>query len=371
MAAEGRSGGCLQATLRFVVNTGAEMTRRFIASRLAALVALAAAAMPAVGFATPAATAASARSAAVTDPVVNIYTTLGYQNSAAAGTGIVISKSGLVLTNNHVIRGATTLRATNVGNGRTYTATVLGYSVGSDVALLQLKNASNLPTATIGGTVKVGAHVSAYGNGNGAGGVPAEASGVVRALSRSITASDGEGGSERLTGLIQTNVPLEPGDSGGPLVDVNGRVVGMNTAASTGFRLDYSSTATTAFAIPIARAMTIAKLIQQGKTTATVHVGPTAMLGVSIQSPDFNGFGGSGASGALVANVVPGSPAEQAGIVPGSLITVFGARRITSPADLSGAMLRHAPNDAVAVTWVDELGSRARATVHLAAGPPQ
>src|SRR5262249_50715079 len=162
-----------------------------------------------------------------------------------------------------------------------------------------------------------------------------------RAVGRSITASDGQGSGERLTGLIQTNVGLEPGDSGGPLVDSNGRVVGMNTAASTGFRFNFSQTSTQAFAIPIARALAVVKQIQQGRTTATVHVGPTAMLGVSVQSPDFGGFGGSGSSGALVANVVPGSAADRAGISAGSLITSLGARRINSPDELSSAMLRH------------------------------
>src|SRR5262249_45372624 len=157
-----------------------------------------------------------------------------YQGSAAAGTGIVIGSSGLVLTNNHVIRGATTLHAKDVGNGRTYTAKVLGYSVAADVALLQLQNASGLATAQIRGAGKTGRAVTAYGNGGGAGVDADGAPGKVRATGRSITASDGQGSGERLTGLIQTDVGLEPGDSGGPLVDSNGRVVGMNTAASTG-----------------------------------------------------------------------------------------------------------------------------------------
>jgi S1-C subfamily serine protease len=302
---------------------------------------------------------------------VTIYTKLAYQGSAAAGTGIVIDSSGLVLTNNHVIKGATTLHATDLGNGRTYTATVLGYSVAADVALLQLQNASGLATATTGGPAKVGASVTAYGNGGGNGVDPAGAPGKVRALGRSITASDGQGSGERLTGLIQTDVGLEPGDSGGPLVDSNGRVVGMNTAASTGFRFDYSQTSAQAYAIPIARALAIAKQIQHGKSTATVHVGPTAMLGVSVQSPDFNGFGGFGANGALVADVIPGSPADRAGISAGSLITSVGARRINSAADLSSAMLRHAPTETVAITWLDELGNQSRGNARLTAGPPQ
>src|SRR4051812_13928652 len=290
------------------------MTFRSIRLWLAVLATVVAAvAAPAAGVAAPTAPASTARAALATDSVVTIYTKLGYQEGAAAGTGIVINPSGVVLTNNHVIRGAVTFRVTVVGTGRTYSAKVLGYSVSADVALLKLANASGLPMAAIGGPVKVGTAVTAYGNGGGNGVDTAGAPGSVRGVGRSITASDGEGGSERLKGLIQTDVGLEPGDSGGPLVDENGRVVGMNTAASTSFRFSYGDQASTeAFAIPIARALAIAQHIQTGTTNATVHVGPTAMLGVRVQAPDFSGFGGYGASGALVANVLPNSPASRA-----------------------------------------------------------
>ena len=193
----------------------------------------------------------------------------------------------------------------------------------------------------------------------------------MRAVGKSITASDGEGSSERLNGLIQTDVGLEPGDSGGPLVDAAGRVVGMNVAASTGFQLNYKQVSTQAFAIPIARALSIAKQIQTGETTATVHVGPTAMLGVSVRPTDMNGFGDFGTAGAAVMSVLPNSPAAKAGISAGSVITMVGAKRISTPEDLSRAMLRLAPKDNVGITWLDELGRRANATVSLAAGPPQ
>ena len=300
----------------------------------------------------------SARDARST--VVNIYTTLGYQGSAAAGTGIVIGSSGLVLTNNHVIRGSTQVRVTVVGNGRTYKAKVLGYSVGSDVALLQLSNASGLQTAPIGGSVSVGQAVTALGNAGGSGRtIPAP--GRVTATGRSITANDDEGGSERLTGLIATDAALQPGDSGGPLVDSAGRVIGMDTAGSTSFQ--FQQTSTKGYAIPIAKALAVAKQIQTGQASATVHIGPTAMLGVSIQPSD--GYG------ALVTSVVSGSPAESAGIVPGVLITALGGKRISTLADLSSVMLRHKPNDNVAVTWQDEYGSGLRATIRLASGPPQ
>ena len=159
------------------------MTRRTLASRVAFLQLLATAILSAVGLSSPLAIGAQTRRT-TTDAVVTIYTKLAYQGSAAAGTGIVIGSNGLVLTNNHVIRGATTLRATDLGNGRTYTATVLGYSVSADVALIKLKNASGLQTATIGGATKVGDAVTAYGNGGGNGVDPTGVSGTVRGLAK-------------------------------------------------------------------------------------------------------------------------------------------------------------------------------------------
>src|SRR5262245_10773584 len=129
---------------------------RSLRARLALLaVLIVALTASAVGLA-PVATGTSTRASAGTDAVVAISTKLGYQGSAAAGTGIVIDPSGLVLTNNHVIRGATVLRGTVIGTGRTYTATVLGYSVKADVALLKLQNASGLPAVTIGGEAAIG-----------------------------------------------------------------------------------------------------------------------------------------------------------------------------------------------------------------------
>src|SRR5437870_5118992 len=170
--------------------------------------------------------------------VVDVTTNLAYQNGAAAGTGIVLTPSGEVLTNNHVIRGATTIRVIDPSTGRGYAATVVGYSIASDVAVLRLRGAAHLRAAALGNSssVKVGDRVTALGNAGGAGGRPDPAPGRVTGLGRSIVATDGEGRSEQLVGLIRIDAALRPGDSGGPLVSAAGRVVGMNTAASVGFR---------------------------------------------------------------------------------------------------------------------------------------
>ena len=171
------------------------------------------------------------------DPgLVDIVSTLGYQNAEAAGTGQVVTSSGEVLTNNHVIDGSTSIKATDIGNGRTYTAKVVGYDQTDDIAVLQLQGASGLATVSFGNSSQVtaGQNVVALGNAGGKGGTPSVAAGTVTALNQSITASDeGSGSSENLTGMIETNANIQPGDSGGPLVDTGGQVVGIDTAAST------------------------------------------------------------------------------------------------------------------------------------------
>src|SRR6202011_639954 len=197
----------------------------------------------------------------------------GLQQAPSAGTGIVLTSNGEVLTNNHVIQGATSIKVTDVGNGQTYTATVVGYDASHDVAVLQLQNASGLTTASLGNSssVQAGDNVVALGNAGGTGGTPSVATGTVTALNQSITASDQASGvSEQLTGLIQTNANIQPGDSGGPLVNSYGQVIGMDTAASTGYTFQSQGQAgqTQAYSIPINEATSIAQQIEAGTTSA-------------------------------------------------------------------------------------------------------
>jgi S1-C subfamily serine protease len=169
--------------------------------------------------------------------LVDINTNLSYEGASAAGTGIVLSATGEVLTNNHVIDGATSISVTDIGNGKTYNAHVVGYNRTSDVAVVQMEQASGLSVASTSTTpAVVGQSVVALGNAGGAGGQPSVAGGSITALNQAITASDGGSGgnSENLTGLIETNANIQPGDSGGALSDVKGHVIGINTAASTG-----------------------------------------------------------------------------------------------------------------------------------------
>ena len=314
--------------------------------------------------------ASSDRSAAsVDDGIVDITTNLAYENAAAAGTGMVLTSSGEVLTNNHVIRGATTIRVTDPSTGKKYSATVVGYDLAADVAVLQLRGASGLNTVSLGdsSTVKVGEAVTALGNAGGVGGTPIAAPGTVTALGQSITASDGGGTSERLTGLIGTNAGVQPGDSGGPLVDASGQIVGMDTAASAGFA--FQSGGSEAYAIPINRALAIAKQIEAGRS-ATAHTGATAFLGIEVQAADYY-LRGQTVSGAVVAGVVRSSPAERAGLAYGDVIVSLNSHTISSPTTLTTLLQKESPGSKVQIRWVDRFGNGHTAHVTLASGPPQ
>ena len=206
----------------------------------------------------------SAIASQVDPALVDIDTTLA-QGGATAGTGMVLTSSGLVLTNNHVIENASTINVQVIGSQRTYSATVLGYSVTDDVALLQLQNASGLKTVTTGNSsnLSVGQPVVAIGNAGGTGGTPTAVGGTITALNQTITAGDAGTLSETLNGLIETNADIQPGDSGGALVNTSGKVVGMNTAAA-----QTNGTSTNqGYAIGINQALSLANQIKSGRAS--------------------------------------------------------------------------------------------------------
>jgi S1-C subfamily serine protease len=318
-----------------------------------------------------AAALAFARGKPIGSGVVVIETNLAYEGGAAAGSGMVLTSSGTVLTNNHVIAGATTVKVVVPSTRHSYTARVVGYSRTADVAVLRLQGASNLKTISVSSSsAAVGESVRAVGNAGGTGSLTS-ARGTITGLGRSIVASDEQGSSEQLTGLIETNAGVQPGDSGGPLLDTAGKVVGMDTAASASS--SYASEGSDAYAIPIGKALAIAKDIVTGKASATVHVGATAFLGVEVEAAGdgYGGYGYAGTAGALIAGVVPGGPAASAGLEAGDLITAIDGHAVSSPSQVSPVILAKKPGAKVTVTYLGQNGGSYATTVKLGTGPAQ
>jgi S1-C subfamily serine protease len=348
--------------------TGSERSDRSVAAWRLRLVAFVAGGLALIGVIAGVALARTGAGASPTGTgVVVINTTVGDQG-AAAGTGMVLTSSGEVLTNNHVIRGATSIRVVIPGTSRTYAAKVVGYDVADDVAVIQAVGASNLKTVSTAATskVSVGDAVTAVGNANGTGTLTAS-KGSVTGVRKSIVVSDDQGGSESLSGLIETNAGLQPGDSGGPLVNSAGKVIGMDTAASSSFVA--RSSASDGYAIPIGKALTIAKQIESGQSSTRVHVGATPFLGIAVQ-PAF-ARGGYSSAGVLVAGVVSGGPADSAGISAGDLITAIDGHTITSRSSLTSRLLTKMPGAKVTVTYTDQFGAGHSVRVTLGSGPPQ
>jgi S1-C subfamily serine protease len=320
--------------------------------------------------------------AAHVDPgLVDVNTTVDYGRARGAGTGMVLTPGGVVLTNNHVIDGATSISVTDVGNGKTYRAYVVGYDQSRDVAILRLSGAAGLRTVTVAPSARVaaGQKVVGIGNAGGVGGTPSYAGGTVTATGQNITAADDlTGTSERLTGMIGTNANIQAGDSGGPLVNTAGQVIGMDTAGGQGPQVTAQQTGD-GFAIPIGVAEHIATQLLDAQPAAGVHAGPTAFLGIQIaesgtgRSGSGNGFGGTPApvSGVRIAGVVPGDPAARAGLSAGDVITSVGGHPVSSQSSLQHVIVNDLhPGQSVAIGYTTRAGQQHSVSVILASGPP-
>ena len=338
--------------------------------------------------------------AGVRPGVVIINTTLQYDSEQAAGTGMVINSSGLVLTNNHVIEDSTSVTATVPATGKTYPATVLGYDKTGDIALIRLRGASGLTTVPIANSsaVKAGEAVVALGNAGGQNSVTV-ATGQVTALDQTVTASDEAGAttSETLHGMFQTNADIVAGDSGGPLAGAGG-VIGMDTAGNDA---GYQEQAV-GYAIPVNTALSVARQIAAGRASSAVAIGYPPFVGIFVgsgsdsstqdqaqQAQQQYGSGGSSAcsasnagltapstiapvnSGVLVDGTICGGPANQAGLTGGAVITAVNGLSTGSPDRLSVVLARFHPGDTISVTWVSPAGQRTTSSIRLAAGPPQ
>lgn len=293
--------------------------------------------------------------------VVNIDAKMSYQSAVGSGTGIVLDPRGVVLTNNHVIAGATGLTAVSVANGQSYDVDVLGFDRAHDVAVLQLRGADGLPPANIGDSsrVAIGDPVVAMGNAGGHGGAPSAEPGRVTGLNQTVSAADElTGTTETLTNMIKADTAIRPGDSGGPMVNAAGQVIGMNTAASDSYK--FSQPGGEGYAIPINQALAIAGQIRAGVASASVHVGETAFLGVGVA--DDNGS-------ARVLQVLDGTPAAASGLAKDDVITSVNGQRVASATDLTGVLDQRRPGDTVTLTWRNPNGAEHRADVILVPGP--
>jgi S1-C subfamily serine protease len=338
---------------------------------------------------------------AVAPGIVDVDANLPYLDETAEGTGFVINATaGLVLTNNHVIDGATSVTVTPVASGRRYRARILGYDRSDDVALLQLPDATGLKAVVIGDSshVIVGTPVLAIGNEGGQGGSPTVAPGVISSLDRTIKATDQTAGLiETLYGMLQTNADIRPGDSGGPLADAAGQVIGIDTAAG-------GSTVYSGYAIPIRQALSIANRIAAGRGSAAIQIGLPGFLGALVPdsgsadprlqasqqerragSVSSSSRGGCitgntttvpdriapARSGALVDGVLCGSVAASAGLFAGDVITSAGGRAVATPGSLTALLNRYRPGQAVSFAWVSPGGGLHTALMTLGTGPAQ
>ena len=307
---------------------------------------------------------------AVSPTIVNID--ISHESGAqGAGSGIIISESGRVLTNNHVIEGAVEIQVEIGVTGDTYEAEVLGYDVADDIALLQLIDAPRLAAAVIGdpSAVRVDDPIIAIGNAEGRFGVPTVVSGYVSDVSETIVAGGGGGNSQTLRRLIEVQADIVAGDSGGALINAAGEVIGVNAAAevSRGRFPNGQRTGGTGYAIPIDRAIEIADQIDDGDESNGVYVGAKrALVGVGLERDGSL----AGASGAGVAEVQDGGAANDAGIQAGDVIVSIDGVAVDSGDELREVLRGLHPKDRVEIEWTDGDGELHRATVALGAGAP-
>ena len=279
-----------------------------------------------------------------------------------AGTGVILTPDGDVLTNAHVIADAAAIKVKLPTGDRTYDATLLGSDPAADIALIRLQGVSDLPVATLGRSadLQVGDAVVAIGNALALPGGPTVTTGIVSALDRTIGS-----GNRRLEHLIQTDAAINPGNSGGPLVNANAEVVGINTAVIQ------SSGQGDAQNIGFAIASDTIRPMIEDLRNAGGRVRVPAYLGVTTTTLNEDTRGRLGlpsGTGAYVTSVGPGTPAEAAGLRPGDVITGVDGEEITSSDELGSAIRRHRPGDRVEIRW-QRAGAERSAAVNLGQTP--
>ena len=282
---------------------------------------------------------------------VNAQTTQG----GSVGTGVIVTSDGQIITNEHVVAGATTVKVLLNGEINPREAKVLATDSGNDLALLQLKdNITGLTAAIFAdpGGLAVGDQVVAAGYALDLDGGPSITAGIISALNRTLTTQNGA-----LNSLIQTDAAISSGNSGGPLINLAGQVVGINTAVARG---DVSTAANNiGFAISVGEVLRVLDILRSIADGATREEG---FLGVSL------GMRTDGGTGAVVTEVTPGSPAGDAGLKVGDVVLEVNNQPITGQGGLIAVIRDGAPGDEVDIT-VQRGAQRLTLTATLEARP--
>lgn len=306
--------------------------------------------------------------AKVMPSVVKLQIDMG--QASGEGSGIILSPDGLILTNNHVVAGAGgddaaqpastggVTRTVTFSDGRSVPFTVVGTDPTGDLAVVRAQGVSNLTPIALGSSadVKVGQNVVAIGSPLGLQGTVT--TGIVSALDRPVAAGGGPDAQLSVLDAIQTDAAINPGNSGGALVNMNGELIGVNSAIATmgggqsGSPEAQSGSIGLGFAIPVDQAKRIADELVSGGTAT--H----GSLGVQLSNK-------TTATGAAIAGVEAGSPAAAAGLPDGAVITKLDNRVIDGPEALIAAVRSKAPGDTVSLTYLDASGAQQTAQVTL------
>ena len=278
-----------------------------------------------------------------------------FSDGEATGTGVVITSNGEILTNAHVVDGATEVRVRFAGDTEPVVARVLAADIGNDLALLKV-NASNLVAATFAkpGSVRVGDQVVAIGYALALDGGPSVTTGIVSALKRTIFTESGA-----LNSLIQTDAAISSGNSGGPLSNMRGEVIGINTAVARG---DTNSAANNiGFAISVEETLAV---LEQLRAQAAGTTRTEGFLGVSLEPRTDGGVG------SIIATVQPGSPAQEAGINVGDIVLAVDGEPVNGQAGLVAAIRDRNPGESIVIDLVRD-DERVSVTATLVARPQE
>lgn len=296
--------------------------------------------------------------AAIAPSVVTITNTT--EDGGDTGTGIIVSSDGEIITNNHVVEGSTDLKVRLAGATDAVKATILSTDPGNDLALIKLVNASGLTAATFAdpASIAVGDTVVAVGYALALDGGPSVTSGIVSALNRTLTDSDGA-----LDGLVQTDAAISSGNSGGPLINLNGQVIGVNTAVYNGG--GQTSANNIGFAIGVAEVQRVVKILRADASGNKSNSARTqGYLGIAL------GDRTDGGSGAVITEVQADSPADKAGLKVNDIVIAINGTTVTGQGSLIAVIRDASPGDKVTLT-IDRDSVKKTLNATLVARPAQ